>query len=81
MRIKLKIKTSSRPVGSHEVTDEALKKIVSNSRWIKGFATYKGNKFVCQRRKTLDDYEYRYKGEEIQPPETFNPSEFFDWIK
>lgn len=79
MKININFKLESRPARSHEVSDERLKSMVNQSRWATGIGMNEKRKFKCERRRTIDGYQYRIGDDIIQEPECFNQSEYMDW--
>ena len=79
MRIKLKLKVGFvRPEGI-EISDEAMAKLVADTRWRPGIALIGEHKINCTRIKTLDGYLYKINGQNVEHVDAFNPSECIPW--
>ncbi len=71
----------SKDISSSTISDDGLKKAVSETRWQKGEGVIGGRTFMLYRRAGLDGFEYRL-GESVLAEgsvEAFNPTEYFDW--
>lgn len=61
------------------ISDEDLKRAVSESRWCKGTALVNGNKLEVMRARTLGGYTYKIGEQTLNEVDAFLPNEFMDW--
>ena len=83
-KIKLSFSSlDSRDVNSVEISDELLKRCISESRWRRGTALMNGRKILVECFRGLDESIYRLMSskQQIAPEciEAFRQDEFIHW--
>ena len=76
--ITLKIGITTR-AGVDSLKDEEIKNSIVESRWRLGIGVIDGRKLDIQRRMSLGEFEFRFNGTIISPPEMWNATEYMDW--